>query len=302
MPAWIHSDPNADDGHWRDGQRECARGERCADPRLDTVDGKTVRLPALTPRPFCDSDRSIIEESLAAMPVLWWAVHAEIGNRGQSSGPRVATSKSAPLPISLAVDALLREIVFVLSSWEERVAIVAGLTVLDTEQSRRRRHGVAVRDACRILTPRVDTLLALQAEPMMRAMTLRDAALLPAGTTGLVHSSAGYADAVLVLSGADAGLEILDLHYQCRKLLTATRQPPRHLPTPCGGCEHAQLYQVLDFDGQPAGAKCRRCATEYDQQGYEDLAKTTGETVRRSGARTKSILAAMNGDGGSGRA
>lgn len=299
MTYWIHSAP---DDYTNDGQRECARGDRCTDPRIETVDGKPVRLPAFTPRAFCDPDRTVIEHSLTSLPVLWNAVHGEIGNKQQAAGPRVATSKSAPLPISLTVDALLREVVYVMSSWEERVAIVAGLTVLDTEQSRRRRHEVAVKDACRMLGLRVDSLLALQPEPMMRTKTLPEAAMLPQGTPGLVHDSAEYADAVVTLSGADAGLEVLDLHYRCRKLLTATRQPARHLPTPCGKCEHSQLYQVLDFDGQPAGAKCRRCGATYDQQGYDDLAKTTGETVKRSGVRPRSLLAAVDGDRGSGRA
>ena len=281
---WVHSDPGGDDGHWRDaGMRECARGERCADPRLETVDGKMARLPAQTPRAFCESDRNLIEQCLRDLPGLEVRVHAEIGSRSRVYGPRVSTSRTPPVPINLDVDELLRDLAQVLVSWHERVADVARLSAPDG----------TVRAACAVLAPRVDVLLALPAEPMTRPVWLRDAAALPAGTLGLVHATAGYADTIQQLSGADAGLEVLNLHFRCRRLLGETRAPARHLPAPCAmPCGYKQLFEVLDGDGQWDGARCRQCGTQYTLEEYRDLAAEAGDTLRRAGARRRTAAVA----------
>ena len=289
MPAWIHSDPNADDGHWRDDSlRECARAERCSDPRIETAGEKTVRRPALTPRAFCDTDRGSIAKALNDLPMLFVRVHQRLDKSfAVAGGPVVSVSKSAPVPVSLAADELARLILSTLVSWEERVRTVARLSPVDTETSTRRRDGAILTQAWTILAAHLDALLALQAEPMMRSVPLSQAAALPSGTQGLVHRTAGYADVVVPLSGADAGLEILSLAWRCRALLTDTRPAARHLPTPCGWCGFCELREVLDDDGQPAGAKCRQCGTEYDAQQYSDLAKEQGDTVKRAGVHRR---------------
>lgn len=112
----------------------------------------------------------------------------------------------------------------------------------------------------------------------------------------MVHKTAGYAHVVLNLSGADAGLEILNLVWRCRALLTDTHQAAHHLPTPYGSCGFCELYEVLDDDGRHAGAKCRQCASQYDAEAYTDLAREQAEPVRKSGARRRSILVAVGDD------
>lgn len=274
---WIHSDPNADDGYWRDrGQRECARAERCSDPRIETVEGRNVRLPALGYRAFCDLDRNTIEKALTDLPAFELRVHADIGQRGQASGPRVSTSKSPPLPINLNVDELLRDMVSVLVSWHERVAAVARLSA----------PVGSVYGACIVLAAHIDALLALPEEPMMRSVWLHEAAQLPHGTLGLVHKSAEYADTIQQLDGARAGLEVLQLHYRCRRLLGETKAAARRLSGVYCDCGYPELYEVLDDDGQAAGAACRQCRTEYDKRGYEDLTKDRAEPVKTYRHRT----------------
>lgn len=291
MPAWIHSDPNADDGHWRDDSlRECARAERCADPRLETADGKTIRVGAPTPRAFCDACRGIIERAIRELPAYWGRVHTTLGQRGQSAGPKVTLSKSAPVPLSLAADELLRDMVAVVVSWWERVAVVARLRVPDTSASQRLVSYDVVKNACSVLAAHIDVLLALEEQPMMRAVSLREAAGLPPGTTGLVHRSAEYADVLLHLDGARAGLEILQLHYRCRRQVGETSLPARHLPTPCRRpCGYKQLFEVLNGQGEFDGARCRQCGTEYTMQEYRDLVTETGDMIRRAGVRRRSL-------------
>jgi len=286
MPYHVHSDPNADDGYWRDHERECARGEHCADPRLETVDGKTLRFGAWTPRAFCDACRDQVEHALRGLPALHDRVRDEIGETGKAAGPKVAISKSAPVPINLAVDELLRDMAVVVVSWHERVAAVARLDDPDGDVAR----------ACTVLAAHVDVLLALPAEPMMRAMTLRDAAGLPPGTAGLVHVSAGYVDAIPLLGGANAGLEVLALHRRARRLLGETRIPARHLHGVLCRCGHKQLYETLDGHGQWDGAHCRHCRTDWTLDEYRDLVGEAAGRLRRAGVRRRRLVSALMDD------
>ncbi|MFI7448112.1 hypothetical protein ACIBQX_11495 [Nonomuraea sp. NPDC049714] len=221
------------------------------------MDGKTRRLPALTYQPFCPQDRTAVSKSLNDLPLLWVRVHQRLNKSfAVAGGPVVCVSKSAPVPLSLGADALLRLILATLVSWEERVRDVARLTPLDTSLSRRRRDGAVLTQAFTILSAHMDALLALPAASMARDDTFED------------------------LSGADAGLELLDLAYRCRAFLTDTKQRPRHLSGVYCDCGFAELYELLDDDGQHAGAKCRACRAEYDAQEYSDLTKVRVEPVK----------------------
>lgn len=265
MPYWIHSAPEDYGG---DGLRECARAERCVDPQFIQDGPRTVRRPALTPRAFCDSCRDEIGVCIEETPKRWVQLHGKIGEQGTFAGDPVSGTQSPPVPLSLNVDAFLREMVAVLVSWEERVRVVAGLTVLDTGLARRRRDGRAVAQACRILAAHLDALLALRPEPMMRVLDLKSAATLPAGTIGVVRPVAGYAEVMRDMSGEDAGLELLWLRARCRGALGLTGDRPKHLPVPCKACGFTELYEVLSWDGVPEGARCRQCGDEYTDNEY----------------------------------
>jgi hypothetical protein len=257
---WIHSAP---DDYTEDGQRECARGDRCSDPRLTSEGGKTVRLPALTYQAFCPQDRNAVAKALGDLPELFVRVHQRLDKSFTvAGGPVVAVSKSAPVPISLAADELLRLILATLVSWEERVRDVARLVPLDTHTSRHRRDGAVLTQAWTILAAHLDALLSLPAEMMARGDTLEE------------------------LSGADAGLELLYLAHRCRRLLTDNRQPPRHCSGVYCDCGFAELYETLDDHGQPDGAKCRACRAEYDQDQYADLTRARTEPVKTYRRRT----------------
>lgn len=252
---WIHSAP---DEYTEDGQRECARGDRCSDPRLETVDGKTVRRPALTYQPFCPQDRQAVAKALHDLPELWVRVHQRLDKTfaTRMGGPIVTVSKTAPVPIHLGADELLRLVLAVLVSWEERVRDVARLAPLDTHKSRYRRDGAILTQAWTILAAHLDALLALPADMMARG------------------------DELVELDGADAGLELLDLAHRCRRLLTDNRQPARHLSGVYCDCGWPELYEALDDDGQMAGAECRQCRAVYDMDAYKALLADRVEPVK----------------------
>ncbi|MGI5274737.1 hypothetical protein ACQEUU_37270 [Nonomuraea sp. CA-218870] len=259
---WVHSDPTS--GSIDEGQRECARAERCSDPRLATESGKTVRRPALTYQPFCPVDRQAVAKALHDLPELWVRVHQRLDKSFATAmgGPVVAVSKTAPVPIHLGADELLRLVLAVLVSWEERVRDVARLAPLDTHKSRYRRDGAVLTQAWTILAAHLDALLALPADMMARGDTLEE------------------------LDGAGAGLELLDLAHRCRRLLTDNRQPARHLSGVYCDCGFPELYEALDDDGQMSGAECRQCRSGYDMDAYRALLADRAEPVKSYRRRT----------------
>lgn len=274
-PFGPHSDPNADDGHWNGHgeQRPCARGERCA----ERGPGNT---PALGPRAFCGTDRATIDRVLQWMPTAYTELYLRLPDKGAGVGGRVSGSRTPPVPPNLGVDSLMVDIVRVLGSWDERVRAVANLSELSLHM----RDAVALVTMVRTLTGHLDALLALPPEPMLRSVSIQQAAELPPGTVGNVRPAAGYADVMLDLSGADAGLEILKLHGRTRHMLGLTAQH-QDLPVPCWACG---LRTVRRWDGT-AGladeAECTNtdCRETYTAQRY-DLLMAEVESMQRGKA------------------
>lgn len=260
-----------------DDQKPCARGDRCAE--------RTNGQPALGPRAFCATDHQIVGRALTWLPAAYVDLHQRLGERTTSRTERVSSSRTPAVPINLAVDSLLTDMVGLLESWAERVRHVARLSERSTEKSRHRRDAVVVVTAVQTLTAHLDVLLALPAEPMPRFLQLRDAAALADGVTGIVRAYDVIANPEL--SGADAGLEILHLHARARSMLGLT---PRHedLPVPCWSCG---LKAVRRWDGS-AGladeAECSGCGETYTHDRYTLLIRQVAELQRSKGTRQAS--------------
>jgi hypothetical protein len=77
--------------------------------------------------------------------------------------------------------------------------------------------------------------------------------------------------------GADAGLEILDLHHRARRLLRETRPKPAKLPDfPCRECEHKALAAADPpwHDGDPDYySRCANCRDLMTRDDYDTNAK-----------------------------
>lgn len=221
----------------RDTVRRCARAARCTDRAL-TADGELTPAAADPGLPFCRADIHAITRALTGMTERYVHLHTQIGLKGQGGGVRVTMSKTAPIPIRLDVDALIRHMIVILCSWDERIAAQARLSRPDTLLSRCRRDQKIIPAAVAALSPRVTVLLQLPPETMWRAVTLRAAADPPAGAVTRLHKHAGWAEMLTDLSGADAGLELLDLEHKCRATLGQTLPPPVALDgVPCRRCE-----------------------------------------------------------------
>ncbi len=230
-------------------------------------DGETVTTPALGYDVFCRSDRDMIARTLTGIPEMWVRVHQELSVKAAGT-EWVSGSRTALVPPNMAADALMREVIAVLVSWEERVRQAAGLTLPDTQLARRRRDSVAVTSAVRTLSAHLDRLVALPAEPMSRAFELHNLDRIPEGAYGRTNTIAGYADVTVDLSGADAGEEILGLSRRCKAFLGETRMKEAlDAPCPDPSCDGYTLERV---QGSNYDAECKACgrllsATEYKQ-------------------------------------
>lgn len=268
-PWLTPADPAYDD----DGQRACAQGEHCsAATRVPGPDGDTW-VPARGPRAFCAADRGKVAAALAELPRLYVSLSAEIGRPSQ-----LATATRSPfgprLPLRADVEAIMALYAEVLVSWHVRVADVARLSSppeRDEEHRSTARGGWYVGRAVAVLAPRLDAVLALEPEPMRRAVS--HAVLADLGDVdGIVRSA--YAAITPDLSGADAGLEILRLHRVARAVLGETRERPVELlGVPCRDpdCDMRALRRAelpSDPEADAPWSECAACGDVMSEEEY----------------------------------
>jgi hypothetical protein len=273
------------------GQRRCACGERCADATIvRDNDGTYRREPVPSPRPFCETDRMNIVRCLRWLPERYLELSMRLGDRRPADGLKVSGGAATPpVPIRLDVDALMVQTVNIVASWDERVRDVARLADLAgpdiPERRGTRSAGIALTRMCATLTAHLDALLALPAGPMLRYVTLHQAAELAAAgdAVGLVHPHAGYAEVRQDLDGAAAGLEILALGRRCRSALGWTPKH-EHLPVPCRQCGLRDVWRWDGDAGFEDRAECLECREVYEGERYTLL---MGEVAQLQAAKTR---------------
>ena len=254
-----------------EGQRFCARAEWCASSVIITENGETRREPALGPRNFCESDTRHIERCLEEIPEQYVHLFAELG-RPSARGSAVRMPFGPRVPIRVDVDALMKLMAEVLCSWHERVADVHSLDFPSASETRR--EAQAVKRAVDVMAPRLSSVLALEPAPMTRAYDLRALESLPEDAPGVVHSV--FAEIVLDLSGADAGMEIINLRHLARALLGETRAKPEELvgvPCRADGCGWRAVYraELPSHEDEPAWwTECARCGDKMTEPEYRE--------------------------------
>jgi hypothetical protein len=257
------------------GERECAQGEFCASGYLG-ADGK--RLPGRSPRALCDADRNKVEAVIPDLPRLYVALHGELGRQSQD-GAAVRSPFGPRLGLRGDIDAAMRLYVEVLASWHERVAAVASLVPPpepNPDGSPSARPGYYVAKAILALEHRVDVLVALPAEPMRRAVGLREV-LLDDEVPGVVRSV--YAATFPGLHGGHAGVEVLRLQRVARAILGETRERPVELlGVPCRDedCDMLALRRAelpSDPDAPAWWSECAECGDRMTEEEYRDWTK-----------------------------
>jgi hypothetical protein len=187
---------------------------------------------------------------LTQFPKVYAALAAELGkDAGRSGLGGLPTRRAeAPVPLRLDIDALVREIVHDLTTWELPVREVARLSEVP---ERGVRFAVAVNRACKTLGDFYPALLAL---PM----------------TAYVPYGGGVAE----LDGPGAVVHLASLYYRAeRRLGTQVAREPRH-----GPCPNCWLDEIPHPDGSKTTALvwtvgdpdivCRNCGWTIRIQDY----------------------------------
>lgn len=287
--AWVHSDPLAVTGD--EGQRPCACGAWCDSAEVTVLaDGTTRRDPALGYRPFCDRDTRHIARALDDLPGQYERLGTEIGNPARR-GQLVRVPFGPSIPLRGDVDALMRYIAPVLAGWAARVRLA-----LQHHQPDPRRRIItlpAVEDAAGLLAANLGPLLALPPGWTTRTFALHPGrhgapALIDPGLAELladceiVRIGVDFVTVLTRLDGANAGLELLDLHALARRMLGDTKPAPeRLLGVPCRrqGCDLRALRRATL---PPWWSECGACGDRMTEDEYRAW-------VRRCAVHERSI-------------
>lgn len=233
--------------------RECARADRCAHAWTDETG---ARRGAWGPRALCDTDRRILADTIRDLPRLYAHLWLMLGDH--PTGPRPYTTAhptTAPLPLNLGVDALMRGVYDMVASWEERVRDVARLPARDTAGPHPRPRLLA--DAARTLAAHVDVLLALQPAPMVRRYDRADQ--VPDGAV-IIQTGDGHTVAVQDLDGAAAARELFAAAARCRSRIGLT---VRTEMLPGVACPTCGMVAVVRRSGEdPHCAACHTVLTD----------------------------------------
>lgn len=277
MPGWIHSDSH-DDNHWAEvgSQKPCARGDRC-------VNRDSAGKPALGPRVLCANDRAYLIETIKRIPEVYLELYLMLGVKGSApSGPRVSGGgKTPPIPLRADIDALMRDVIDVTTSWSDQIRAV--MKISDQVLTRRRQNGFAMATTCEFIAKHVDTLLSLESTWVWRSMDITRVKNLPEYVVVVPHDDAGWLSYETEMSGADAALELFALFSRCRAKLGHT---PKHqdLVTPCWSCEQRMLRRWDGSAGLEDHVECRSCKARYLG---DDLAKLMKDEEASLRQRTK---------------
>lgn len=251
-----------------DGLRPCAQSEWCASATTEQdEDGNRVRVPARGPRAFCAADQAKIAAALAELPRMYVQLASELGTPVRREN-MIRSGFGPKVPLRADVDATMAQYAEILSSWHERVAIVARLT----PPGRARPHVLVGRALDVLSAPgRLDVLLALEPETMRRAISYREAE--ETGADGYVKP--GYVASTPDLGGADAGLEILRLHRRSKAVLGESREKPVELlGVPCRNpdCDMLALKRAelpSDPEEDPPWSICSECGDTMSETTYK---------------------------------
>jgi len=250
--------------------RRCARGDRC--PGAQPDEEGVLQPDWAVEGGFCLRDYRHIARCLDELPEKYVDLRSQMGAKNQQSDDRVSGSRTPPVPVRLDYDELIRDMLLILCSWDERIADVQRLERPLTSLSRHRRDEIALPAAVITLSAHFDRLLALPSAPMRRIRSLRAAAEMPEGTPGLVHPVAGYVEAIVDLDGTDAGLELVSLHYRARSALRQTNPPPEKLEgVPCKQCDHLSLQRAApprSPEGCEYWSECDLCGNLLTREEY----------------------------------
>ncbi len=276
-------------------QRECARGQWCS---ASTRDTEGTWHPARSYQPFCITDQAKITADAESLPAAYGRLAAQIGDPARRNAP-VRIPPGSRVLVNAETDALLREIADLTAGWAARTRDVPGLQLARPGHG----HGTpeAVTADCAVLAKHTVPMLALPPAPMSRTWYWHPGSPMPAdladslADTEILHIGDDWVRAQVLLSGQDAGMEIIALHRRAVRLLGETPAPAVLLDgIPCRNCEAMSSLAVLEKPPpdpeQPPPPFCRctaaPCRDEMTAAEYREWTRQYAAWVAGSGILT----------------
>jgi hypothetical protein len=285
----LRSQPERDE---ETGQ-PCSRKppELCDGARLAVQsDGTSKRVPARTPRAFCQPCENRIIACLGELPEAWERLETAIADPVRRNSP-VRVMPGSRVLVSPEIDALMRPMAAILGGWAARVRHVPGLELADPGLPPDSPEGV--RAACEAMAKHVTPLLGLQAGWTTRVYTWRPGDPMPAdvedeiGDQEIIAIGDGWVKVTVQRSGAAAGNEILELHYKARRILGETKGRPETFDgIPCRSCEAMTLERAIppsDPNLSANHSRCPECGDEMDRETFSQWADTYAQWARGAG-------------------
>jgi len=274
-----------------EGTRPCSRQppELCESARTITLDdGTTRREPGLTPRAFCDPCQDRIINCLEQLPVMYQGLAARIGDPART-GTAVRVPPGSRVLLNPEIDALLRLAAAILGGWAARVRSVPGLQLSDPRHPHDTPAGVE--ESCDTLARHATPLLDLQpgwtTRTYSRPLTpeLEEAL----ADEEVVRAGEHHITVMHQLGGADAGNEILGLHWRARKLLGWTRPAPESFDgVPCQACDEMALERAeppSDPDIPADHSKCALCKHTMSREVFDQWVDRYATWARGAGVQ-----------------
>lgn len=213
----------------------CAMAERCPG-----YDRRTKTAPTVRHNPLCDDDLRIAERDIRALRLDWRDLADQlipsIGQWGDGQPPALGEH---PMPLRGDVDALQREIWHVLTTWEEIIRDMCGLSIHESA----RQSQADVDTAVAILAPRIASLALIPA-----------AAVFPTGCESEISH----------MTGVEAITAMGRLHGRARHHI-GIDQDVRYLPGHCRHCSRPALRQQNGSDT----VYCDVCDDRQTRDDYE---------------------------------
>jgi hypothetical protein len=274
-----------------DRLRRCARGTWCS---ASTRGDDGTWLPAAAAQPLCPADRTVMVQHLEQLPACYARLGQRLGDPVKA-GRAVWVPPGSRVPVSPAVDALMRTTAAVAGGWAARLRADQRLA-----RPRRRLGSPAqVTADCATLAAHPDALLTLPAASMTRTWTWPPGDAMPdwlaeqIGGLDAVRGGDGWVAAYTSLSGEDAGLELLDLHRLAVRLLGETPARPELLDgIPCRSCEAMSSLALLEQPPPdpekppPPFARCTVCRDEMTRAEYDAWAVMYAAWTKGAGILT----------------
>jgi len=253
-----------------DAQR-CASGPgKC---RATTLTNDGTKQAAETPNTLCDPCLESTRHAVADIPRIWVALHTAIGDHTRSAAPKVSGSRTPPAGVNTEVDAIKTGIVEWLTIAAARISDTMNIDDPHPRNNTDHEHARIVDTCTRIITPHLDTLIAMPADDALIWLPASDTEYPGERTYTDPNGATHQGIRIMPFTGLQIAQRLTQLRRRALTLLGVTT-PRDKLPYPCPDCNKLELSRRQDK--QPGRKEvdqidCSNCGLIWPYDRYQQL-------------------------------